>query len=561
MATSTKDTIYIDVDDEITAIIDKIGASKHKIVALVLPKRATMLQSIVNMKLLKRSADELDKHVVLITTEAGLLPLAGAVGMHVAATPQSKPVIPSKPESMSDEPENVEEPYDDALFTSQATTPIGELTGMDAGQTDEDTIQLDNAEDDEAVGASAGAAATSAKKAKSKPPKGKNKKLKVPDFNSFRNRLLIGGGALLLLIVLWVFAAVVLPKATLAVKTDSQDIDSSLDVTFDTKATSVNVDDGVVPATIEQNVKTTTQSAPATGQQNNGEKAEGQVVLSSDDITICAPNKQITIPAGTGVSTNGLTYITQQSGTIGRKGNTCIFDTTVGVVASKGGANYNVSSASFTVQGYSNVTGKSSGAINGGTDEITKVVTQSDINAAKEKLAAQVDSVAKDELSSRLEDKGLYVVKESFSPGNPEVTASAKAGDQVDSVTVTQKTTYTMTGAKKDDIEDLIKASIEDQIDKSKQEVLNTGLDKGVFKLQSQDGTSKVLMGLAVTSLAGPRLDDEAIKTQVAGKKANEAKEILKSYPGVTDVEVNYSPFWVSSIPKKTSKIKIIYEK
>lgn len=56
MSEAAKDTIYIDVDDEITGIIDKVVSSKHKIVALVLPKRAAVLQSIVNMKLLKRVA-------------------------------------------------------------------------------------------------------------------------------------------------------------------------------------------------------------------------------------------------------------------------------------------------------------------------------------------------------------------------------------------------------------------------------------------------------------------------------------------------------------------------
>ena len=36
-----KDTIYVDVDDEITSIIDKVENSSEKVVALVLPKRAT----------------------------------------------------------------------------------------------------------------------------------------------------------------------------------------------------------------------------------------------------------------------------------------------------------------------------------------------------------------------------------------------------------------------------------------------------------------------------------------------------------------------------------------
>ena len=100
MATTAKDTIYIDIDDEITSIIDKVQASKHKIVALVLPKRATTLQSIVNMRLLKRTGEETEKHIVLITSEASLLPLAGIVGMYVAKTLQTKPAIPAAPASM-----------------------------------------------------------------------------------------------------------------------------------------------------------------------------------------------------------------------------------------------------------------------------------------------------------------------------------------------------------------------------------------------------------------------------------------------------------------------------
>ena len=38
-----KDVIYIDVDDDVTAIIGKIKKAKEKIVALVPPKRAGAL--------------------------------------------------------------------------------------------------------------------------------------------------------------------------------------------------------------------------------------------------------------------------------------------------------------------------------------------------------------------------------------------------------------------------------------------------------------------------------------------------------------------------------------
>src|ERR1700748_992884 len=86
-----KEKIYVDVDDEITAIIDKVDTAKGKVVALVLPKRCPVLQSVVNMKLLKRTADNNGKNLVLITNEAGLMPLAGATGLYVASTPTSRP--------------------------------------------------------------------------------------------------------------------------------------------------------------------------------------------------------------------------------------------------------------------------------------------------------------------------------------------------------------------------------------------------------------------------------------------------------------------------------------
>src|SRR5580698_2156901 len=134
-ATPKIDTIYIDIDDEITGIIDKVRSNEAKVIALVLPKRASVLQSIVNMKLLKRSADEAKKNLVLITTESGLLPLAGAVGLHVAKNLQSKPEVPAveaPADSSLDElvsvgdDENLDEDFDAKAAGEKS---VGELAG------------------------------------------------------------------------------------------------------------------------------------------------------------------------------------------------------------------------------------------------------------------------------------------------------------------------------------------------------------------------------------------------------------------------------------------------
>src|SRR5665647_1488716 len=88
-----KDVIYIDVEDDITAIIGKVKASKEKIVALVPPKRIGVLQSAVNLRLVARSAKQSNKQLVLITSNQALIALSAAAKLPVAKNLQSKPEI------------------------------------------------------------------------------------------------------------------------------------------------------------------------------------------------------------------------------------------------------------------------------------------------------------------------------------------------------------------------------------------------------------------------------------------------------------------------------------
>src|SRR5258708_5506489 len=248
MAASDKDTIYIDIDDEITGIIDKVKGSSGKVVALVLPKRAAVFQSIVNMKLLKRAADASKKHLVLITSEAGLLPLAGAAGVHVAKTLTSKPEIPVGPDMEPDSEEAVEEEADDAEATPDTSQTLGQLAGPAAAADGVETLVLDDEDlppeaDDE----------TPAPKSKDfTPPGKKDKKMKIPDFDRFR-LLLIGGVALLILLIFgFVFANNILPKATISIKTDATSVSTNQNLNLSTTAKALSTQDNTIPAKLPQ---------------------------------------------------------------------------------------------------------------------------------------------------------------------------------------------------------------------------------------------------------------------------------------------------------------------
>jgi hypothetical protein len=546
---NTKDVIYIDVDDEITAVIDKLAASDKKIVALVLPKRATVLQSLVNMKLLKRAAGEAKKNLVLITSESGLLPLAGSVGIHVAKSLNSKPEVPDGPEHSlhGEAPIEVNE---GAEIPLDGRKTVGELAGMPPADDEDETIELDD-EDDPATPAAAGHGV----KAK------KNRKFRIPNFNKFRLMLLLAGVGVLLLGMAVYAAVAVWPEAKITIKTDSTAINSSSVVTLKTGAdVKLDAEKAIVPAQLQEVKKTLTGDSPATGQKNNGDKASGSVDMTAKDCS--APfTTPSDLPSGTGITTDGKTYITQKKAnfSIDSASGSCVYykASSIGIVAQSAGSQYNVAGATFSVPGRSDV--GASGSASGGTDNIVKIVTQADIDAAKKKITDQDNQPIQQELKSALIGRGLFAIEVTFNIGTPETQLSAEANAPAEAVTVTQTINYSMLGAKQDDLDKIIEKSVETKIDAKKQTILTHGLDNGFFSLQgvNPDGAS---VSMQTTVVAGAALNKDTIKKQVSGKKSGDAKELISANPGVTDVSVELSPFWVSSIPSRADKITVIIE-
>jgi hypothetical protein len=571
MSESGKDTIYIDIDDEITAIIDKLTSSKHKIVALVLPKRATVLQSIVNMKLLKRSGDANNKHLVLITSEAGLLPLAGAVKLHVAKTLQSKPAIPAAPKVPSDDLalEDSETELDQAEDPDiDPKKPVGELAGVAATGAlladDNEPIELDDEPESDTKSGDKESGKKGSKKSDTKSKS--DSKIKIPNFNKFRGRLLIGGAIVVALIVLWFVGAFILPSAKITIKTDNISVNTDVDFIASTSAEELKEDTKVVPAVEKQVKKTDADKVTATGKKNIGEKATGTVTVK---LTSCEQDS-VTIPSGTGVSNGSLTFITQSDATFNsvKIGNQCKNDSfpqftsgTIKVVAQNPGDQYNISGGrNFTVNGISGVSGVDSSSMSGGTNKEVTVVSDQDVETAKQKLADKSKNSAKSELVKLLKEDNLLAIGESLTALAPSVVAAPKVGDEASEVTVTSITTYSMLGVKQEDLKKLVVGSAKEQIDTDKQKISDDGLSKAIYKMGERKTPTDIKINVQSTVSTGTQVDQDALKKEIAGKKKGEVQQIVGALPGVKEVNVKYSPFWVYKTPSKPAKITLVFE-
>lgn len=546
MSSGAKDTIYIDIDDEITAIIDKLQGAEHHIVALVLPKRAAMLQSIVNMKLLKRASTEAKKHLVLITSEAGLLPLAGAVGLHVAKTLQSKPAIPPAPAINSAivavEEDSSEDPSIDA------SKPVGELAGMPMEP--EETIEVDNTEEPIAGG-------------KSKSNKSLNKKLHIPNFDKFRVRIILASAAVVALLVFWFLASAVLPKAVVTLRTDTQSITTDINFTTKPDITEVNVEEKILPSAIKESRKTDTEKVAATGQKDAGTKATGTITIRN-----CEDSSIRSLASGTTFTAGGKNYVSTEAKTVpagafSGGGTICNSSTVdVPVAAAENGESYNRDAGTYTssssaLQGNFKINGS---AMTGGTTKMIKVVSQQDIDTASQRINERNTTDSNDELSQTLVDDGYFPITETLISVTPTVQSEPKLGEEAEEAIVTATYSYTMIGVKEDDLKKLIDEGVKDQIDANKQTIQDYGLKDAIFRVSDKKPNGESTAFFQTIALAGTQLDKEALKRDIAGKKRGETHKILSQLPGVEDVAIDYSPFWVYSTPKKTDKIQIILE-
>ncbi len=530
-----KDVIYIDVEDDITAIIDKVKKSKEKVVALVPPKRIGVLQSAVNLRLLTRTAGNANKHIVLITNNSALTGLAASARIPVAKNLQSKPEVAPVPASKIDDDDVIE--GEDLPASNQASTD--ELA--------EPKIPVSKVENIDIDGDAPRPAAVPGRALRAK------KGIKVPDFGTFRKKIFIlaGGGVLLIAFLVW--AIVFAPRATIVIsaKTSDQNLSSSVSV-----GPSVTTDSSQthLQSIVQQDKATQSIEFDATGSKDIGDKATGTVVFSTNSIG----DLGTTIPAGTQLITGGLSFVTTQPVTISISNYQGV---SAGITAVENGTQYNGATGNMS-GAPGGIKAKITGETAGGTSKVVKVVTQSDVDKAASQLAAQNNDDLKKKLTAKFEN-GTVIIDSSFKSTAADPTSSPAVGQQADSkAKLTQDTSYSIMGIAKAQLNAYLTSAFEGTLSsKNQQKIYDNGMSTVKFAdFKQNDGDQAGVVTMTAVAQVGPKIDDNEIKQEVKGKRYGEIAGDLRAIDGVSDVDVKLSPFWVQGVPNDVNKITVEFK-
>jgi hypothetical protein len=568
MPAAKREVIYVDPEDDITSIIDKVKSGKSKVVAIVPSKRLGPLQSAVNLRLLQRASQAVDRKLVIVGNDSSLLKIAGGIGIYVAKNLQTRPEIPKvdgapvhegEEEIPTEDLESLKKEVEqEAPSANEENSEVKEeiednaekiAAASAASEKQKKKIEKAKAKQEEEI--KKAEAAAEAKKTKPKKAKGE------PDKNAFKKKLAIIGSALLVLFIFLIWALLQKPAATVVIKSKTNPvqydqswvIDSSVDNSADAKTFKS-----------KQYEKEEVLSADfsATGEKDIGTKASGQITL------INCNDSAVSISAGTAFAAGGKNYLANGSvkvpGSNFFSSGQCKEDgkASVSVTATASGESFNQGATSYQIAGSPGGVSASGSAMTGGTTNIVKIVQQSDIDAATQKLSAGSDDEYKTKLKNEI-TLPEEAIDSTFRIDKGSPSSSVQAGQQANSGKVELKIGYSIQAINKNEFNKLLIESMDKEIEYQSQKVYQSPEDiKPELNLESEPTSSGATkFGVKTILNTGPNIDEAKLKTEMTSKKKGEITSTLESINGISRVDVSISPFWRQKTPSDPDKITI----
>lgn len=588
--------IYLDPSEEITGVIDRLRATDSAAVSFVIPRGATIAQSIVNLKLLKKSASEMGKEISLIATDRISRNLASQIGLTVyskvseaeRAKPEEKPIETPKPLRAEKEDEATDGQFKVNNYYRNKKDEIGddeqeeiknELKEMaekekeaPASEMELNKRPVEEAPHDEDASVEEIEPKTSVPREKPEHVSSKRERESMNFSSNIKSNpgkptnikgsrkpiiVLVSIAALVLIAVGYIF----LPYTTVAVQIKTSDYSAEKEVTIDRNAKEKDASKLFLPGKLLEQEKDETKTFDATGKKDIGEKAAGTITFSN----IGDSGKNDTIPAGTTVkSVNGSIEFTLDAALSvpgpSISGGQIVPGRATGKVTAKDpGEKGNLPAGSnFSVAGKPFMAG--AGQTTGGVSKEVKVVTASDLAKAEEAVKQEISDAGKNDLINLAKENKVSIFDNSEKSEIISSSASKNEGDQADKFDYSVKIKLYAIGFVKADLDNLLIDNLNSSLGGDKM-LVNPEKADIKYDLKNNDIDSGVLtVDADFVGKEGQKISEGAIKDQIKGKSVSKAKNLISGNSGVENVQVTNWPKAMPELPWLTKRIKVTFD-
>ena len=598
MENDNQNKIYIKKDEEIPSIVSRIKSCKEKEIILVVPHDALILNNVLNLKILKKEAESLNKNISVIT----------ANGNSEAESENVKTKLDTAIREKKNLVSSIIKADDISKFKkgADAAASFKESDKFDARSSFEDKNSLDllNDSDNAETGHEKkikmfdivkkvnNLDKTGDKGHESDVEKIKNKKADIyqesfedsdddvkfqaeeeivsPAVKTSKRTITILPSLSSKIVALFIFISFVavslslafmLPKADISIILKKEIAAYDFEFIADKSLSKIDAVNNKIPAGKIEIVSEESGNYPATGKKHVQEKASGEITVfneySSSPQRIVATTRFLS-------KTDGKLFRVKEAVTIPGfsrvEGVDVPGQVTIKVYADKIGEEYNIGSDSFHLPGlqgspkYTSIYARSVKSMSGGMDKEVTYFSQSDHITAEEKLVKLAKEKNEKDLLNKISENDL-LLEGAKKEEKLEVSADIEVGDIADSFQMSVKSEISVFSIARANLDEIINEKINSRLDTNKKLLDNSrSYEVGEIMMNEDE---KIVIPIHIKQGLIIKVDIEKLKKDIAGKSEAELKSYFSNMSGVKSTDVNLWPFWVKSIPSSYEKINI----
>ena len=566
MKNQSRQIVYVEVDEEVASIFNRIKSIKKKDIFLVVPRKAILFQSVVNLKILKSKLKDKKKNLVIVTTDRNGKHIAEKIGITTLSRIEvEKTQVPSENVDIKIKPiqarRNLTSKEESPKRFTEKKMSIRELINK---------FRIQDS---------------------------KNKNASKDSLNYFH--FIRPSRKFLILIVFisislfMLIGYIALPSATINIRPKFDNIDFTMNIVLadkrrNQKFLSQNHPNVIASETVNTTIKQT-KIFNTTGREFNGQNAKGKIAIintNADKWTLKTKTRfqtkegiifrlsyGVVVPGSTkdasGKTTNGILIASVEADPFDKYG-------------APVGSNGNISPSKFTIPGLSGynqklIWGESRESMKGGVTDYKSKITKENIDAAKKQIQSNLVLMARDDLKN-------YIGQ--MNKANKTNLILLNNNKYLKTKLIDLKMSDGLEGSYKDKFEIFAQISAEGIAFDSSQlftllkkelnvrthpnmqikagsispknvtyEVIDQDDDTGQIKITAEIlGIEEFIIDSS--SPAGVRFGTK-VKEKILGLSIKEAENLIGNFSEVDVVKINTWPFWVKKIPRVPEGLKI----
>ena len=363
-----------------------------------------------------------------------------------------------------------------------------------------------------------------------------------------------------ILFILFLFTYV-LPRVTVIVVPKTENIEKEFQIQLTTDKSKVNPENNIFAAEIIEANGQGEGNFKATGEKDIGDKAKGQAIFynytgRSQPVT---PNIDL-------INESGVVFVVTQSITIPSakvddQGNIVAGKITAEIEAKEAGEKGNVGPgriniSALSVERQSKVYGEIKDGLAGGTSKVVTVVSQEDLDNAKEEIIKKLEPKIKEKIKKKT-GKDKYVSDELINYDEIKIEQAIEAETEVKNfnmkLNLRARALVYNNKELRISLRNKILAGLSPEQTISETEFGNLEIKVNNFNID---------LGLADLDVkaifpVSEKIDLNKIKKNIMGKKEQAARRYVLSLPNVKDVRFMFSLSLRDTIPNHESRVKV----